>query len=299
MELDTTAIRAYLKDTKLKSLFIEELGWNIHNGATLPVEVGSDTYQLAPIAEKRGVQVFECPPGESGAMPDRPTRQKIEREITKSAREHLVVFTNGDRTEQLWQWVAREPGRPAVLREQRYARHQSGDALIQKLQHIAIPLDEEEAMSLMGVTQKLKDAFDKDKVTKKFYELFKTEHANFLKLIDGIDDVGDREWYASLMLNRLMFVYFIQKKGFLDGDPDYLKDRLTRMQQKRKDKFHTFLAGHRIMVHVQSSWFPAYDRNPQTFVDIYHAKASDYQTATQRVFRSAKFPSRMKVLVLP
>ncbi len=48
----------------------------------------------------------------------------------------------------------------------------------------------------------------------------------FLDFIKGIQPQGDREWYASLMLNRLMFVYFIQKKGFLDGDPDYLRNRL-------------------------------------------------------------------------
>lgn len=238
--LDTAEIRGYLKEASFKSLFIEELGWNLHRGASLSVTVNDHTYELAPIAEKRGVQVFECPADASGALPDRSIRQKIEREVTKSAREHLIVFLGGDRREQLWQWVAREPGRPAALREQRYLRHQSGDALIQKLQHIAIPLDEEEAMSLTGVTQKLKDAFDKDKVTKKFYERFKTEHARFLKLIGGIDGAGDREWYASLMLNRLMFVYFIEKKGFLDGDSNYLRNRLARMQQKRKDKFHTF-----------------------------------------------------------
>src|SRR5262249_6452542 len=51
------------------------------------------------------------------------------------------------------------------------------------------------------------------------------------------------EWYASLMLNRLMFIYFIQKKGFLDGDPDYLRNRL-RLMQKRKGKNH-FLSFYR------------------------------------------------------
>jgi hypothetical protein len=73
----------------------------------------------------------------------------------------------------------------------------------------------------------------------------------------------------------------------------------THVQFTMPDVYHCFRSGHRIMVQVQSSWFPLVDRNPQTFVDIYHAKASDYQTATQRVFRSAKLPSRMRVLVLP
>jgi uncharacterized protein len=64
------------------------------------------------------------------------------------------------------------------------------------------------------------------------------------------------------------------------------------------DKYHMFLKGHRVMVQVQSSWFPMFDRNPQTFVDIYHAKPADYQKATQTVFRSAAQPSFITLSVL-
>jgi hypothetical protein len=240
MTIDTAAVRAHLKDADIKTLFVEELGWNIHRGRPVEVTVDGGAFTLTPIVEKHGVQVFECAPGFDGAIPDRLVRQKIDRQVTKVAHEHLVVFLNDARTQQLWQWVAREPGRPTAFREHRYWRGQAADALIQKLDRISIPISEEDAISITGVTQKLKDAFDKDKVTKKFYERFKTEHARFLKLISGIDDVSDREWYASLMLNRLMFVYFIEKKGFLDGDSNYLRNRLARMQQKWKDKFHTF-----------------------------------------------------------
>ena len=60
---------------------------------------------------------------------------------------------------------------------------------------------------------------------------------------------------------------------------------------------HRFRKGHRIMVQVQSTWFPLIDRNPQTYVDnIFEAKASDYRPATQRIFRSKAHASH---LVLP
>ena len=63
---------------------------------------------------------------------------------------------------------------------------------------------------------------------------------------------------------------------------------------------HAFLKGHRIMVQVQSTWFPLYDRNPQTFVEnIFKAHAADYQVATQKVFRSAARPSHMVLPVVP
>ena len=61
---------------------------------------------------------------------------------------------------------------------------------------------------------------------------------------------------------------------------------------------YCFLKGHRIMVQVQSSWFPLYDRNPQKFVDnIFLANESDFQSATQRIYRTSKYPSRVSVSV--
>ncbi len=61
---------------------------------------------------------------------------------------------------------------------------------------------------------------------------------------------------------------------------------------------YTFIKGHRIMVQVQSSWFPLYDRNPQTFVpNIFKAQASSFGSATQRIYRSAKQPSHISVSV--
>ena len=64
---------------------------------------------------------------------------------------------------------------------------------------------------------------------------------------------------------------------------------------------HVFLKGHRIMVQVQSTWFPLIDRNPQTFTpSIYKARASDYRVATQRVYSSPKMPSHITLpIVLP
>jgi putative CocE/NonD family hydrolase len=72
----------------------------------------------------------------------------------------------------------------------------------------------------------------------------------------------------------------------------------TRLDFELRDKNHTFLKGHRIMVQVQSSWFPVIDRNPGKFVDIYHATPDDFQKTTQRVYRSAAKPSQIRLNVL-
>ncbi len=76
-------------------------------------------------------------------------------------------------------------------------------------------------------------------------------------------------------------------------------NRVTSLAFKMTDVFHTFRSGHRVMVQVQSSWFPLVDRNPQTFVNIATAKPEDFQKATQRVYRGAQDPSGLVVDVLP
>lgn len=71
----------------------------------------------------------------------------------------------------------------------------------------------------------------------------------------------------------------------------------TRIRVPLLDVSHTFHGGHRLMVQIQSSWFPQVDRNPQTFVDIYTADASEFRAATHRIHRSAKLPSRITATV--
>ncbi len=80
-----------------------------------------------------------------------------------------------------------------------------------------------------------------------------------------------------------------EPEPFVPGSPTPVSFRLSDVE-------HTFRAGHRIMVQIQSTWFPLVDRNPQKFVDIYSAKESDFQKATQRVYRSSKMPSHLEVL---
>ncbi len=75
-------------------------------------------------------------------------------------------------------------------------------------------------------------------------------------------------------------------------------EEITRIEFDMLDKFHTFKKGHRIMVQVQSSWFPVIDRNPQTFVNIYKAKEEDFQTAIHRVHCTNENPSFIRLFIL-
>lgn len=240
MTLDTESGKKLLREFNFKDLFIEELGWDRYS-KDFPIFVKDETFNLHATAQKRGVQIFVCEPDVNGLIPEYSKRKQIEKEITKIAHEHLIIFQNHKKSMQIWQWVSRKPGEAIAYREYRFESYQSFESLIQKLDTIAFRLDEEESLTLPLVTLRLKDSLDKDKVTKKFYDRFEKESKIFLDFIEGITQNKDKEWYSSVMLNRLMFIYFIQKKGFLNSDVDYLRNHLQLTQQEHgKNKFYSF-----------------------------------------------------------
>jgi len=225
--------RKFLQQFNFTDLFIEELGWE-HYTATLTVEVDGQSFTLQAVAEKRGMVACICLC--TTGCPDYATRRKIDHRVTQSFREHIIIYVDEGRTSQIWQWVRREPGKPLSSREHRYGVNQSGDSLLQKLQAIAFSLAEEEGLTLVDVTSRVRAAFNVERATKKFYDRFKKERDAFEKFLKGIPDKDLARWYVSVMLNRLMFIYFIQKKGFLNGNPDYLRYNLQR--QDWQDGFY-------------------------------------------------------------
>ena len=220
-------LRPHLQSFDFLNLFVEGLGWNHHHGQPVHLTVDGCGYSLQPLTEKAGFVVYLCEPDAVGAVPLYPVRRKIEHQIAKLSFEHMIVFVDEARTTQVWQWVKREVGKPVACREHPFLTGQGGDPLLQRLQTLAVTLDEEEGLTIGAVVARVRQAMDVERLTKRFYERFKNELATFQGFIDGIAAQGDKEWYASLMLNRMMFIYFVQKKGFLDGDLDYLRNRLT------------------------------------------------------------------------
>ena len=238
MQINRDQIRQLLRDFEFETLFIEELGWDRHT-QSLNITIDEMEHLLTATTEKRGMVVFQCSARTDGSIPDYATRRKIQREVARSVHEHLIIYTDAERTTQIWQWVKREPGRPSACREHHYHRGQSGEALIQRLETIAFSLEEEDNLTLLDVTGRVRTAFDVARVTKRFYDRFKTEHARFLRFLEGIPDQEMERWYASVMLNRLMFIYFIQKKGFLNDDINYLRTKLGESQANSTDRYYT------------------------------------------------------------
>jgi hypothetical protein len=93
---------------------------------------------------------------------------------------------------------------------------------------------------------------------------------------------------------------FWQSRNSYESPAPFQPGEPTRVRLKLQDVLHTFKRGHRIMVHVQSSWFPFVDRNPQSWVpNIFEATEKDFIKVTNRVYRSREFPSRIRIGTLP
>jgi len=248
MSLNLKRSRQYLQEFNFQQLFIEELGWsNPPSNNYIHFEVEGQTFTRVSIAELGGLIVLEIT-AESGSIPDSRLRGLVYNEVSKLYLENLIIFLDKDRTQSLWYWVKREDsplnkggrgGSVKYKRDHLYVKGQPGDLFLSKLGGLVVDISEFEqnSISIVKAVQKLKEAFDIEKVTKRFYTDFQKLHTDFLEFIEGIDNERDRLWYASVVLNRLMFVYFLQRKYFLDnGNILYLENKF-----QENTSFYQFL----------------------------------------------------------
>ena len=228
----------YLQQFDFESLFIEELGWDTVDRVTLPFEIDGEAFEVISIAQKRGFIVYQCLTPE---IPARPTRVKLDRQLTDYSKSHLLIFGDAGKTQQEWLWLKPEPGKSAKVRSHSYKVSQNPEALLQKLEALIVEFKEESTLTHVDVAQKVKQGFDIERVTKQFFQDFEGLHQQFCLEIEGIDAESDRRWYASVLLNRLMFVYFLQRRYFLDnGDSLYLQNKLKQCQHQHEG-FYGFL----------------------------------------------------------
>lgn len=238
MPINLESARRRLQNFKFQELFIEDLGWSQFSGAEKHIKVQDQEYTLSPIAELSGVVVFEILAAD-GEIPEARLRRDIHHKIAKGHQEHLLIFIKGGRTAADWYWVKRD-GRKEYPRDHFYFRGQTGDLILGKLHDMVFDLtdfDEDGNVPIVEVTRRLATSLDIERVTKKFYGEFKDIHLQFVEYIHGIEDERDRKWYASVILNRLMFVYFLQKKGFVDHNTSYLDDKFKESQARGPDRF--------------------------------------------------------------
>lgn len=233
-----------IRQGDFKELFVTELGWNRYRGhARLPsIFVDDKEYNITAIAERSGFQILYS---EVDEIPTQSMAKKIDTKLRRQALDYICIYRLRGTAHDLWVVPVRtNEKRDLVLVEYDNA---NAEVVYQKIDGITFDFDEQ--TNIVDLRSKVQTAFavNSEKITKDFYAGFKKQHKAFAEFITGIDDYVEtknnrnKQWYASVMLNRLMFCYFIQKKGFLNLDVDYLRNKLNYVRANEgEDKFYNF-----------------------------------------------------------
>ena len=218
------------------TLFLEELGWDrVEDPDSMEVSdeaLGGN--RLSPIAAKRGVIIWHC-----ACKPEARVRQRLDREASRRSAERLLIFA--DEAEHLWLWPERRPSGGTRHVVHTYLPGQPNPALEQRIRRISFSLGEESNLTTLTVRERVRTAFNAERITKRFYKDITQQRQQLASSIRGLASDKDRDLYASILLDRLIFLYFIQQKGFLDDDPEYLTHRLRMVREwQGPDRFFGF-----------------------------------------------------------
>lgn len=219
-------IRAWLDNGEFQTLF-NQLGWDRPGGGEDPIATDDGNITARLVGIKRGVGAWHV----TGAT-NKTDGIAIARKVRQRTRFRLLACEMPD-GKQLWLWpdLARSGSGERFI-DYEYTPDTQNDHLIQRLQQVEFSLAEESEITAPMVIGRLRSAFDKQKLTNSFFREYKKRQQALAKSVKGLESEDDRHWYSSILLNRLMFIYFIQQKGFLNGDLSYLRSQL----QKSKDK---------------------------------------------------------------
>lgn len=234
--------KAFLKDNDFAALF-SEMGYdNPSNRMPLSINIVDGQNELAfdfeEIAQKSSFKIYRA---DVEQIPANSLCKKIDHRLRKYGENYIAIFTMG--SHHLWIIPVKTVEKRTLVSVE-YEDAGKAEFLAQKMDNLSFGVDEE--VTITDVTSRVQKEFavNSEKITKDFYTGFRKQHESFAKFISGIDVEGDRQWYVSVMLNRLMFCYFIQKKGFLNFDPHYLRHKLEWVKEHRgEDQYFSFYKG--------------------------------------------------------
>ena len=218
------------------------MGWDHpHNNQPIYITIDGIDYDFYPVAEKSGFQVFKC---NVQMIPSAADCKKIDNQLRRQAYDYICVFILENTSHHLWLTPVKTNEKRELVKSE-YINGNQADFLWSKIDDLSFELTER--VFITDVKAKVQGSFhlNSEKITKEFYTQFRKQHTAFKKHISGIEEDKDVDWYASVMLNRLMFCYFIQKKGFLNMDTNYLQNKLKWVQQQQGENkfFGTFYKG--------------------------------------------------------
>ncbi len=230
MSLNIEQMYCYVRKFDFASLLIKELRWS-EPVTKKPISIDEEHMRLE-IARIAETPVFEISTVD-GQIPDTQARSALSRELLLLFRESLLIFIDEERTQSIWYWV-KDEGNTYYKREYLYTRGQPEDLFLNKITGIV--------SDLMAHKQKREKTGPsvRQKLSEKFLKAFYEQRHQLMDSINGIGNEQDRSLYTTILLSRLIFLYFLERRGFLNnGHTTYLEDRLQ--ESPANHYYHQFL----------------------------------------------------------
>jgi hypothetical protein len=234
--LDYQTLQAGYAQGGLTKILLENLRWESGQGENVPLLTGEVAYQatvLAHIGNLAGVLEVT-----TDTPLTKPTQRQLALLSVKRFPDRLLICTSGNSSTYLW---PKKTAAGHAFEDFEVDNSKLPMFLAQRLLGLEFTsVDHRKGITPSMIRERIRGTFDTSKVTKKFYDQFRKQHSNLQDAIVGIPS-EDTSAYSSTILNRLMLVYFLQKKHFLNGDNDYLRNCLNRVQElKGPGEFYTF-----------------------------------------------------------
>ena len=228
MNNEINILRKHFEDFEFKKLFTE-LGWNSQTkNETIKLNT-NDKIEYEHIAEAGKIPIIRFD------LSHFSNKKDIHLKLKSNYPENLCVFSDQKKTHCAFTYYDKVDKK---VRSHEYFKGQNTDWFFEAFKFMEIPFGSEK-QRYTDVKKKL-DKFNTKDITKKFFSQFQNNHLNFQEYITGIKDKKDKKIYSLVILNRLIFIYFLQKKGFINnGNTEYLEEKLKEKKVKEKDIFYS------------------------------------------------------------
>lgn len=231
-----SALQETFAKTGLTGVFVDQLGWDAPAGKQEMVEVGGSSIGAKVIASLKGFRIYAVP------VAERPTRQfmrRVDAALAQLSPERMEVFQSPEAW--FWHWPRRTSNGSTVFEAVPTSPGTLPLFLAQRLSGLEFTVQQiHTGVTIVDVRDRVHGHFDASPVTKKFYDRFQKEQKALSSAIEGLP-AEEALNYSTTLMNRLMFIYFMQKKEFLNDDPRYLENTLSAVRELRgPDQYYSF-----------------------------------------------------------
>lgn len=220
----------------LEGVFLRTLGWSKPQGpSSSTMQIGPIKWEWKALASLQGAAFIEVV---DLATTSHEEHRKLARQLGKLHPELIIKFSG--RAIDTWYWPRRLAKGSVTLEAFQVSQSEIPDFLAQRLAGLRFSDEELGELTPAKVRARLRGSVETTKITKEFYNKFHVEHEKLSNTISGLPEPA-KHGYATLLLNRLMFIWFLQKKGFLNNDDHYLLTCFHGVQELKSSKtFYSF-----------------------------------------------------------